>query len=249
MVLSCCSHATLGTAIPAISKHHVCLQAGGSPVLHLDFSGALVWGAADLFLSWSCYISLIQHSALSYMLSASPMCAYRQVAVLCFIKFSGALVWGAADILQVKYSEMPMMQSLGDGPQTLGLVFASVGVGCFFGPILFNWFTPPKYTLLAYHTLSADTGVGTDLTSLYLQHSKAVQSSLHCFKLSFVLHHRCSNDSLVQKSHCSALQTAVQGLASCLLPLFFRNVALAVQCSACISMAVMIQFTRGLIPR
>ena len=68
----------------------------------------------------------------------------RQVAVLCFIKFSGALVWGAADILQVKYSEMPSMQSLGDGPQTLGLVFASVGVGCFFGPILFNWFTPPR---------------------------------------------------------------------------------------------------------
>ena len=100
-------------------------------------------------------VPVMHHSTLPYMLSMNTMCAYRQVAVLCFIKFSGALVWGAADILQVKYSEMPIMQSLGDGPQTLGLVFASVGVGCFFGPILFNWFTPPRYALLDYRTLSA----------------------------------------------------------------------------------------------
>lgn len=78
----------------------------------------------------------------------------RQVAILCFIKFSGALVWGAADILQVKYSEMSMMQSWGDGPQTLGLVFASVGVGCFFGPILFNWFTPPRSVLLTVDVIA-----------------------------------------------------------------------------------------------
>ena len=68
----------------------------------------------------------------------------REVGVLCFVKFSGALVWGAADVLQVKYSAMPSMQTLGDSSQTLGFVFAAVGVGCFFGPILFNFFTPPR---------------------------------------------------------------------------------------------------------
>ena len=71
-------------------------------------------------------------------------CECRQVGVLCFVKFSGAAVWGAADVLQVKYSEMPSMQTLGDSSQTLGFVFAAVGVGCFFGPIFFNCFTPPK---------------------------------------------------------------------------------------------------------
>ena len=84
-----------------------------------------------------------------------PSC--RQVGVLCFVKFSGALVWGAADILQVKYSEMPSMQTLGDGSQTLGFVFAAVGVGCFFGPILFNYFTPPRYAA-ALPIVSAYTG-------------------------------------------------------------------------------------------
>lgn len=75
------------------------------------------------------------------------LCGCRQVGVLCLVKFSGALVWGAADVLQVKYSEMPSMQTLGDSSQTLGFVFAAVGVGCFFGPILFNYFTPPRLVL------------------------------------------------------------------------------------------------------
>ncbi len=75
------------------------------------------------------------------------VCDCREVGVLCLVKFSGALVWGAADVLQVKYSEMPSMQTLGDSSQTLGFVFAAVGVGCFFGPILFNIFTPPRLFL------------------------------------------------------------------------------------------------------
>ena len=81
-----------------------------------------------------------------YELSSMPKeaCACRQVGVLCFVKFSGAAVWGAADVLQVKYSEMPSMQTLGDSSQTLGFVFAAVGIGCFFGPIFFNYFTPRK---------------------------------------------------------------------------------------------------------
>lgn len=83
-------------------------------------------------------------SAARNIVQFQDLCCRRQVGVLCLIKFSGALVWGAADVLQVKYSVMASMQTLGDSSQTLGFVFAAVGVGCFFGPILFNYFTPPR---------------------------------------------------------------------------------------------------------
>ena len=46
--------------------------------------------------------------------------------------------------LQVRFSELPEMQSLGDSSQTLGFIFASVGVGCLGGPVLMNKFTPPR---------------------------------------------------------------------------------------------------------
>ena len=66
------------------------------------------------------------------------------------------------------------MQTLGDGPQTLGLVFASVGVGCFFGPIAFNYFTPPRSTPLALspvpiadltHVMPCEVTLAGDTTS------------------------------------------------------------------------------------
>ena len=72
----------------------------------------------------------------------------RDVIWLVMIKASGALIWMAADVLNVKFSEMPSMQLLGDQPFTLGLIFASVGFGCFLGPIVFNYFTPPRYSPL-----------------------------------------------------------------------------------------------------
>ena len=68
----------------------------------------------------------------------------RDVIWLVMIKASGALIWMAADVLNVKFSEMQSMQLLGDQPFTLGLIFASVGFGCFLGPIVFNYFTPPR---------------------------------------------------------------------------------------------------------
>ena len=46
--------------------------------------------------------------------------------------------------LQVRFSELPEMQSLGDSSQTLGFIFASVGVGCLGGPLLMNKITPPR---------------------------------------------------------------------------------------------------------
>ncbi|KAK9830078.1 hypothetical protein WJX72_009631 [[Myrmecia] bisecta] len=72
----------------------------------------------------------------------------RDVAVLVFIKACGSLTWGAADVLNVRFSEMPRMQTLGDASTTLGFLFSSVGVGCFFGPIFFNKITPPRLLYL-----------------------------------------------------------------------------------------------------
>lgn len=72
------------------------------------------------------------------------MCG-RDVAALTLIKGSGSFCWGAVDVLNVKFSEMKSMQSLGDGSQTLGLIFAAVGLGCFLGPLTFNKLTPPRW--------------------------------------------------------------------------------------------------------
>ena len=60
------------------------------------------------------------------------------------IKASGTLVWGAGDILGVKFLELHEMQGFGDAAFALGLVFASVGLSCFIGPIFYNCITPPK---------------------------------------------------------------------------------------------------------
>jgi Na+/melibiose symporter-like transporter len=57
---------------------------------------------------------------------------------VCLSKASGAAVWGAADLLTVKQSQMARYQTLGDESVTLGLIFAMVGVGCYFGPITWN---------------------------------------------------------------------------------------------------------------
>lgn len=75
--------------------------------------------------------------------------AFRDVLVLTLLKAGGSLVWGAADVLNVRFSELPEMQGLGDAAFTLGLFFASVGLACLVGPIVFNSFTPPKYSTAA----------------------------------------------------------------------------------------------------
>ncbi|CAL8462528.1 g2061 [Coccomyxa elongata] len=68
----------------------------------------------------------------------------RDAAAFALIKASGAIVWGASDILQVRFSNLPSMQSLGDSSTTLGLLFASIGLACFIGPVLSNRITPPR---------------------------------------------------------------------------------------------------------
>lgn len=46
--------------------------------------------------------------------------------------------------LQVRFSNLPSMQALGDSSTTLGLLFASIGLACFIGPVLSNRITPPR---------------------------------------------------------------------------------------------------------
>ena len=53
----------------------------------------------------------------------------RDVAALVMMKCCAALVWGAVDILNVRFSDMPAMQTLGDSATTLGLIFASGKAG------------------------------------------------------------------------------------------------------------------------
>jgi len=68
----------------------------------------------------------------------------RDVLAYTLLKSSGTIIWGAADILGVRFSEMKEMQGFGDSAFTLGLFFASVGLACFIGPVVFNCVTPPK---------------------------------------------------------------------------------------------------------
>ena len=44
----------------------------------------------------------------------------------------------------MRFSNLPSMHSLGDAATTLGLLFASVGLGCFIGPLVSNTLTPPR---------------------------------------------------------------------------------------------------------
>ncbi|KAL3148744.1 hypothetical protein ABBQ38_014155 [Trebouxia sp. C0009 RCD-2024] len=84
---------------------------------------------------------------------------------------------------------MPSMQTLGDSSQTLGFVFAAVGVGCFFGPILFNFFTPPRKPQLL----------------------RSTAASFHCFVLGYLLLIVASNISLLLMS------TAIRSAGSAVL--------------------------------
>ena len=47
--------------------------------------------------------------------------------------------------MQVRFSTLPSMQSLGDSATTLGLLFAAIGVGCFIGPVISNKVTPTRF--------------------------------------------------------------------------------------------------------
>ncbi|PRW58840.1 major facilitator superfamily MFS_1 [Chlorella sorokiniana] len=100
---------------------------GGGAALLAAATGALAEGVRALQDGWA------------YMRCREN----RDVAALVLMKCAAALTWGAVDILNVKFSQMKSMQWAGDSSTTLGLIFATVGLGCFVGPVLLNHLFPP----------------------------------------------------------------------------------------------------------
>ncbi|KAL7522845.1 hypothetical protein ACHAWX_007563 [Stephanocyclus meneghinianus] len=72
----------------------------------------------------------------------------KQWGAFVFLKGCAALIYGAADVLNVAFSEMGSTSdstsrdaNLEGSSERLGILFASVGVGCFLGPVLVESFT------------------------------------------------------------------------------------------------------------
>jgi len=61
--------------------------------------------------------------------------------VFALFKFCSALVFGAADVLNVSFAERGNGADLDGSSERLGLIFASVGLGCFVAPLIFDHFT------------------------------------------------------------------------------------------------------------
>lgn len=74
------------------------------------------------------------------------------------------------------------MQHLGDAPQTMGYIFAMVGVGCLVGPLVLNPWVPPRVPLLlaacagsltllsiSYAVMLAAPGIGLVLLSTFIR--------------------------------------------------------------------------------
>lgn len=78
-----------------------------------------------------------------------------RVLMVCGAKACGSLVWSAADLLQVRFSEMDSMQTLGGQQLTLGILYSMVGVGCYVGPVTWNSCTPQNGKLLYSRIVSA----------------------------------------------------------------------------------------------
>ena len=70
--------------------------------------------------------------------------ADAHAGVYCALKASGAVAWGALDVLNVRYAALPQMQQLGGEAVTMGLFFASMGVGCVLGPVTADVLTPQR---------------------------------------------------------------------------------------------------------
>lgn len=49
--------------------------------------------------------------------------------------------WSSGELAH-RFANLPAFQSLGDAGATMGIIYASVGVGCFLGPLLLNAVTP-----------------------------------------------------------------------------------------------------------
>jgi|APGre2960657444_1045066.scaffolds.fasta_scaffold02547_4 MFS family permease len=72
----------------------------------------------------------------------------KHVLLLCALKAMGASIWGAADVMNVRYAALPQMQQIGGDALTMGIIFASVGVGCVIGPLVTDAVTVQSETPL-----------------------------------------------------------------------------------------------------
>lgn len=62
--------------------------------------------------------------------------------LLVFMKATGSIVWGFGDTLNVAYSFVPDDEAATS--RRLGYVYSCMGIGCFLGPIIANFFTDPE---------------------------------------------------------------------------------------------------------
>lgn len=77
------------------------------------------------------------------------------ILVICFLRGSGSLLWGAADLLSIQFSNIVQLQHYGDKEFTLGLIYATVGIGCQVGPMFWNAITPQsEYYLFRVNVIS-----------------------------------------------------------------------------------------------
>ena len=68
---------------------------------------------------------------------------------LAAIKGAGALTWGSIDVLNAVLSKLPAMQTLGDAPVPLGIMFDAVGNSALVCPVAVNAFVPARPGALA----------------------------------------------------------------------------------------------------
>ena len=69
---------------------------------------------------------------------------------LIFLKFSAAFVYGGSDVLNVSFSEQGSgLNDEATNSERLGLLFCSVGMGCFIGPMISDHFT----NMDSYHSI------------------------------------------------------------------------------------------------
>lgn len=77
----------------------------------------------------------------------------RFILVLALVKGAGSLIWGAANVLEIPLAE-EMFPINGNGTLTLGLIYATVGLGTGFGPLLVRrWFGDDRNATLTAITL------------------------------------------------------------------------------------------------
>jgi MFS family permease len=93
------------------------------------------------------------------------------VFAVCFLRGSGSLLWGAADLLSIRFSNETALQRYGDKEFTLGLIYATVGLGCQAGPMIWNSITPQReYELFRVIIISLAQMGGSYLIMMHTSH-------------------------------------------------------------------------------